>query len=247
MPSSSFATSQAVRQTVVLDDVNLSIDEARAGRDGASGTGKSVLLKHIVGLLKPDKGEVWFDGSASTSFRARPRGGAQTVRLPLPDGRVVRLDDGRGKRRVPLVEHTGKSKAEIDQIANQKLAMVGLTEVARNASPVSGGQRKRVALARAIAMDPRVSCTTSRPPASTRSFRRHQRVDPQAQEGNQGDERGRHARHAHGDEGADRILMLNEGNSYSTEPRRDPKNDNPVVGRFVRGEADGEESKSPDK
>ena len=69
---------------------------------GASGTGKSVMLKHIVGLLKPDAGEVWFDGRRIDTLPERELVEVRKqIRLPLPDGRAVRLAQRRGERRVP--------------------------------------------------------------------------------------------------------------------------------------------------
>src|SRR5437868_5085576 len=138
---------------VVLDGVSIAIPEGQSlVIVGASGTGKSVLLKHIVGLLKPDSGEVWFDGKRIDQLSER-----QLVPIRTQFGFLFQMgalfDSMTVEENVafPLVEHTTKTRAEIDQTVDQKLAMVGLPE-ARKKLPgqLSGGQRKRVALARAI-------------------------------------------------------------------------------------------------
>jgi len=144
---------------VVLNDVSLNID---AGKCivviGASGTGKSVLLKHIVGLLRPDRGEVWFDGQRIDDLPerklmvVRQRFGFLFQMGALFDSQTV-LDNVA----FPLVEHTKKSSEEIRRIARHKLTMVGLPDAGKKMPmELSGGQRKRVALARAIALDPDV-------------------------------------------------------------------------------------------
>ncbi|RYG69968.1 ATP-binding cassette domain-containing protein, partial [bacterium] len=115
-------------------------------------------LKHIVGLLKPDKGEVWFDGMRTDTLKdsefakIRPRFGFLFQMSALFDS----LTNAENVA-FPLVEHTKKSREEIAAIVHQRLAMVGLPDVgSKLPSQLSGGQRKRIALARAIAMDPQV-------------------------------------------------------------------------------------------
>src|SRR4051794_39027463 len=144
---------------VVLNDVSLSIEPGKCiVIIGASGTGKSVLLKHIVGLLQPDTGEMWFKGQRIDTLperklmEVRQRFGFLFQMSALFDSLNV-LDNVA----FPLTEHTKKSKDEIKQIARQKLGMVGLPDVGtKMPAELSGGQRKRVALARAIALDPEV-------------------------------------------------------------------------------------------
>lgn len=144
---------------VVLDGVSLSIE---AGQSlvilGASGSGKSVLLKHIVGLLKPDAGEVWFDGLRIDTLperrlmEVRKRFGFLFQMGALFDSMTVADNVA-----FPLREHTSLSKPEIDEIVRYKLTMVGLPDVGpKMPAELSGGQRKRVALARAVALDPEV-------------------------------------------------------------------------------------------
>lgn len=143
----------------VLSGVTLELERGKTTVViGESGTGKSVLLKHIVVLLRPDKGEVYFHGQRIDVLNEaalaphRRRFGFLFQMSALFDSLTVGENVA-----FPLTEHTKKSKAEIDEIVADKLRMVGL-EGLQNKRPaqVSGGQRKRVALARAIALDPEV-------------------------------------------------------------------------------------------
>jgi len=125
---------------------------------GASGSGKSVLLKHIVGLLKPDSGEVWFSGQRVDNLPER-----QLAVIRKRFGFLFQMgalfDSSNVYENVafPLVEHTKKSPHEIKEIVDKKLAMVGLREIGKKMpGELSGGQKKRVALARAIALEPEV-------------------------------------------------------------------------------------------
>jgi phospholipid/cholesterol/gamma-HCH transport system ATP-binding protein len=143
----------------VLNDVNLQIEQGKCLVIlGASGSGKSVMLKHIVGLLKPDRGEVWFAGqridvlSERQLMKVRERFGFLFQQGALFDSDTVARNVA-----FPLVEHTNKRADEIEEIVNHKLRMVGLPDAGKKMpAELSGGQRKRVALARAIALDPEV-------------------------------------------------------------------------------------------
>lgn len=125
---------------------------------GESGTGKSVLLKHIVGLLRPDRGEVHFHGrridglSEADLHDVRHRFGFLFQGGALFDSLTVGENVA-----FPLLEHTHKQPAEIAEIVAEKLRMVGLDGLQpKRPGELSGGQKKRVALARAIAMNPEV-------------------------------------------------------------------------------------------
>src|SRR5271156_3227001 len=117
----------------VLKGVSLSIE---AGQSvviiGASGSGKSVMLKHIVGLLKPDAGEVWFSGQRIDTLperelsKVRKRFGFLFQMGALFDSDNVESNVG-----FWLVKHTKKSPAEIKQIVDYKLKMVGLPGIGK--------------------------------------------------------------------------------------------------------------------
>lgn len=144
---------------LVLNHVNLSIEEGKSlVVIGASGSGKSVMLKHIVGLLQPDEGEVWFNGKRIDGLPER-----DLVPIRTQFGFLFQMgalfDSMTVEENVafPLEEHTNKTPAEIDRIVSNRLAMVGLPETRKKMpAQLSGGQRKRIALARAIALEPRV-------------------------------------------------------------------------------------------
>ncbi|MBI5789783.1 MAG: ABC transporter ATP-binding protein [Candidatus Schekmanbacteria bacterium] len=125
---------------------------------GGSGTGKSVILKHVIGLLSPDQGKVFIDGQELGSLKekdlnqTRQKFGMLFQGAALFDSLSVWENVGFG-----LLEHTGLSKEEIREIAGKKLAMVGLHGIGdMNPADLSGGMKKRVGLARAIAMEPQI-------------------------------------------------------------------------------------------
>src|SRR3954471_14233444 len=118
---------------VVLKDVSLSIEEGKCiVVIGASGTGKSVMLKHIVGLLKPDSGEVWFEGrridtlSERALVAVRKKFGFLFQMGALFDSLTVAENVA-----FPLVEHTHKSPDEVATIATHKLKLVGLPDAGK--------------------------------------------------------------------------------------------------------------------
>ena len=125
---------------------------------GASGTGKSVLLKHIVGLLRPDEGEVWFDRHRIDTLPERELMNVRK-RIGFLFQMSALFDSMNVQRNVafPLEEHTHLSPSEVSAIVESKLAMVGLPGIgSKMPSELSGGQKKRVALARAIALNPEI-------------------------------------------------------------------------------------------
>jgi len=125
---------------------------------GQSGCGKSVLLKHLMRLLEPDEGTVIFDGVDISSLTGRRliemrrRYGMLFQSAALFDSLTVAENVGLG-----LTEERLHSEAEIERIVDEKLQMVGLSDARdKNPSELSGGMRKRVGLARAIAGSPEV-------------------------------------------------------------------------------------------
>lgn len=123
---------------------------------GQSGCGKSVLLKHLVGLIQPDSGHVYIDGEDITHFRRkkifemRMRFGMVFQGAALFDSLTVAENVG-----LAIREHTKTSDEEIAHICEQKLRMVGLEGVSDKwPAELSGGMKKRVGFARAIAMEP---------------------------------------------------------------------------------------------
>ncbi len=141
----------------VLRGINLRIETGETmAIIGESGCGKSVLLKHILGLLTPDSGSVLIDGndinklSERKLYALRLRFGYLFQGAALFDSMTVLENVGLG-----LTENSRVNEEEISAIVAGKLAMVGLpgTEQMKPAE-LSGGMRKRVGLARALATDP---------------------------------------------------------------------------------------------
>jgi phospholipid/cholesterol/gamma-HCH transport system ATP-binding protein len=143
----------------VLRGVTLSIEPGEGlVVIGASGSGKSVLLKHIVGLLKPDHGQVWFDSKRIDNLPERE---LMTVRerfgFLFQMGALFDSLSVADNIAFPIVEHTDKPPAEVAELVKRNLELVGLPDAgAKMPAELSGGQRKRVALARAIALNPDV-------------------------------------------------------------------------------------------
>lgn len=163
----------------VLDGVDLEIE---AGKTtviiGRSGGGKSVLLKHMIGLLKPDSGQVLIDGTDIVRLNdrqlneVRKKFGMLFQEAALFDSMNV-LDNVA----FPLREHTRMSEPEIRATVADRLRAVGLSGVeAKMPSELSGGMRKRVGLARAIAMRPQIVLfdepTTGLDPVMTEAINR---------------------------------------------------------------------------
>jgi len=143
----------------VLNDITLLIEKGKClVVIGVSGSGKSVLLKTIVGLLKPDRGEVWFCDHRIDNLPERELMKVrQRFGFLFQQGALFDSDTVAQNIAFPLVEHTAKKPDEIAKIVEHRLRMVGLSDVGgKMPAELSGGQRKRVALARAIALDPEV-------------------------------------------------------------------------------------------
>ncbi|MDI6839291.1 MAG: ABC transporter ATP-binding protein [bacterium] len=141
----------------VLQGVNLEIpDGTTTVIIGSSGCGKTVLLKHIVGLIRPDAGKVVIDGKDVTTlygqplFELRRRIGVVFQGSALLDSLTVADNITLGIR-----EHTRVLEKELNRIVKEKLALVHLDGAERlTPSELSGGMKKRVAIARALAMNP---------------------------------------------------------------------------------------------
>lgn len=145
---------------LVLDNISLTIERGKTTVViGPSGCGKSVLIKHFIGLLRPTAGEVYFKGRRIDNL---PENGLSRVRLHF--GYLFQMGALFDSMTVaenimfPILQHYRvRDMGEVEEVVKAKLAMVGLDGY-QNYFPanLSGGQRKRVALARAIALNPEV-------------------------------------------------------------------------------------------
>jgi phospholipid/cholesterol/gamma-HCH transport system ATP-binding protein len=142
----------------VLDDISLIIPDGKTMVIvGCSGCGKTVLLRSIIGLIKPDSGSIWIDGQNIMSlsqrelYKIRLKFGMLFQGAALFDSMTVEENVG-----LALKEHTQLSMEEIRHKVHARLAMVGLRNVEnKHPSELSGGMKKRVGLARALVMDPK--------------------------------------------------------------------------------------------
>jgi phospholipid/cholesterol/gamma-HCH transport system ATP-binding protein len=231
---------------VVLDRLDLSVEAGKATVViGPSGCGKSVLLKHMVGLLRPDRGRVFFRDWEITAMRERQLVGVRRRIGFLFQGSAL-FDSMTVAQNVcfPLVEHDVGTPRERKDRCQEVLSLVGLDGLQdRYPESLSGGQKKRVALARAIALGPEVILydepTTGLDPVRadlinelilrlqttlgvTSVVVTHDMAS---------------ARKV-----GDRILMMHEGRFVAdTTPEGLEEIDNEVVSRFIHGEAIQEE------
>jgi phospholipid/cholesterol/gamma-HCH transport system ATP-binding protein len=152
--------SMRFRQQEVLRDVNLTITRGQTvAVIGESGCGKTVLLKLMIGLLKPTGGSVWFEGrnlatlSQAELTRVRLKFGFLFQMAALFDSLTIFDNVAFGPR-----EHNLYDQETLTKIVSERLLEVGLPPGLENKKPaeLSGGQRKRVGLARALALDPEV-------------------------------------------------------------------------------------------
>jgi len=143
----------------VLTGVNLDIEKGETiVIVGRSGCGKSVLLKHIIGLMRPDEGEILIEGkdivkmSMKELYRIRSKFGFQFQGSALFDSMNVEENVG-----LSLKENTEMSPAEIRNIVAEKLDIVGLPGIQKvMPADLSGGMKKRVALARSLSTNPEI-------------------------------------------------------------------------------------------
>ncbi len=143
----------------VLKDISFDIPRGKISAVmGPSGTGKSVLLKNVIGLLRPDSGEIWVDGEETVRmgekdlYRVRRKFG-----VLFQDGALFGSMNIFDNIAFPLREHTKKSEKEIREITLEKASLVGLLDhMKKYPGEVSGGMKKRAGLARALSMDPEI-------------------------------------------------------------------------------------------
>ena len=143
----------------VLEDITCDIPKGKITLMlGPSGTGKSVFLKHLVGLLKPDRGEIWIGDknvpalNEKELYEVRRKFG-----VLFQDGALFGSMNIYDNVAFPLREHTKKKESEIKSIVEEKLHMVGLTGAEHKLpGEISGGMKKRAGLARALVLDPEI-------------------------------------------------------------------------------------------
>ncbi|HET7722893.1 MAG TPA: ATP-binding cassette domain-containing protein [Acidimicrobiales bacterium] len=143
----------------VLQDISFDVPKGRITAIlGPSGTGKSVLLKNIIGLLRPEEGEIWVDGEQIVGmgekelYRVRRKFG-----VLFQDGALFGSMNLYDNIAFPLREHTKKSEREVREVVTEKAGLVGLLDhLKKFPGEVSGGMKKRAGLARALVLDPEI-------------------------------------------------------------------------------------------
>jgi phospholipid/cholesterol/gamma-HCH transport system ATP-binding protein len=146
-------------RTRILNGCNLGLPDNMISMVlGPSGTGKSVLIKHIVGLLYPDSGDVLVHGESIPNmsddelFEVRKKFG-----LLFQDGALFGSMNVYDNTAFPLRQHTDKGEEEIEDIVTRRLREVGLAEAMyKMPNELSGGMRKRAGFARALVLDPAI-------------------------------------------------------------------------------------------
>ena len=228
----------------VLRGVDLTVAEGESVVIiGRSGTGKSVLLKHVVGLIDPDRGTVRVDGqdvpalSVKELLDLRKRMGMLFQGGALFDSLSIAENVG-----LPLREHTRIVEKQVDLLVHEKLHLVGLEGVeTMRPSSLSGGMKKRAALARALALNPKIMLydepTTGLDPITAdlinRLIRRLQERLGITSIAVTHDMRS--AYHI-----ADRIAMLHEGRIHAIgTPAEIQASADPAVRQFIEGSAEG--------
>lgn len=145
--------------SLIWQDVSLTLPAGEISvMLGPSGTGKSVFLKTLIGLLKPNEGHVWIDGVDIANCKEKELYEVRKLfGVLFQDGAMFGSMDLYDNVAFPLREHTRKSESEIRHVVMDKMELVGLAG-AENKLPgeISGGMRKRAGLARALVLDPEI-------------------------------------------------------------------------------------------
>lgn len=150
---------KAFNSKKVLSGFNLDIEKGETFVIiGQSGIGKTVALRHIAGLLEPDSGDVVIDGvkmnGAPTEVKRRLR---ERMGVLFQSGALLNWMSVEENIALPLVEHRRYPKKQIEEVVRDKLSLLQLTDARRKTiSEISGGMKKRVALARLLVLNPEI-------------------------------------------------------------------------------------------
>lgn len=145
--------------TLVLKDICFTVDPGEIFVIlGGSGCGKSTLLKHMIGLYPPASGEIWLDGTNIAEAGSEEyRGVLRRIGVGYQSGALFGSMSLLDNIKLPLREFTKLSEDAMNLIARMKLSLVGLADSPYHLpAEISGGMQKRAAIARAIALDPKI-------------------------------------------------------------------------------------------
>ena len=150
---------KAFGQQVIWEDLSFDLPPGEISvLLGPSGTGKSVFLKTLVGLLRPNHGHIWIEGNDLTQLSERALYDTRKLfGVLFQDGALFGSMNVFDNIAFPLREHTRKGESEIRRIVLEKMEMVGLLgSEGKLPGEISGGMRKRAGLARALVLDPEI-------------------------------------------------------------------------------------------
>ncbi|OBF37457.1 ABC transporter ATP-binding protein [Mycolicibacterium peregrinum] len=151
--------SKSFGSSKIWEDVTMSIPAGEVSvLLGPSGTGKSVFLKSLIGLLRPERGSIVIDGTNILECSAKELYEIRTLfGVLFQDGALFGSMNIYDNTAFPLREHTKKSESEIRNIVMEKLELVGMPNDGHKfPGEISGGMRKRAGLARALVLDPQI-------------------------------------------------------------------------------------------
>ncbi len=147
------------KRITVLENFNAHMKQGQiTAIIGGSGSGKSTVLKHLIGAYRPDSGEIWIDGEEVSQFKGEELNRVRKkFGIMFQSGALFNSLTVEDNVALPMREHTDLNEGTILIMVKMKLEMVGLRG-AEHLKPaqLSGGMIKRIALARAIALDPKI-------------------------------------------------------------------------------------------
>ncbi len=235
---------KSFKRQKVLDGLSLAVPQGKITVIiGRSGSGKSVLLKHIIGLIKPDSGQVLVGGQDITRMDDHDLNGLRRrFGMLFQDAALFDSMNVGDNVAFPIREHARLGGEQLRRLVAEKLALVGLSGVEEKMpNELSGGMRKRAGLARAIALEPEIMLydepTTGLDPLLTDAINRliketGQRLGITSVVISH-DIAGAFAM-------ADQIAMLYQGRIIASGPPEELKlSENPVVQQFIHGRAEG--------
>jgi len=229
---------------LVLDGVSLALDRGETFVIiGMSGTGKTVTLKHVAGLLDPDEGDVLIGGvkmnGAADDVKERLR---MKMGIVFQSGALINWLTVFDNVALPLVERRLLPDADIEEIVDEKLRLLGLSQ-AKHKMPgeLSGGMKKRVCLARVLVRNPEIILydepTAGLDPVMSRTI--NNLIRQMKKDFGVTSMVVTHDMHSAYDI-ADRIAMLYNGSIIQCDvPEKIRDSDNPIVRQFVRGMVEG--------
>ncbi|MCP3918289.1 MAG: ATP-binding cassette domain-containing protein [bacterium] len=150
---------KAFGKTKILRGLSLELERGKTlGLMGGSGTGKSVTLRHVIGLITPDAGVVEVDGNDLAKLSKKELSALRRrMGYVFQEGALINWLTVAENLALPLQENTNLSKAEIDDKVQEKLELVHVPDAgAKFPTEISGGMKKRVGLARALITDPEI-------------------------------------------------------------------------------------------